>query len=280
VASIVGQTSAATEILVLNYGSFRAEDAILEELADRYPVPVFAQPNSGLGSARNFGISQSRGDCVFPLDADDLAAATFLERCVEVLESDPEVAFVTSWSRFADEQGEPIEGPEAGYQPLGGGRALRAFNLAGPAEAVFRRELFERGLGYSIELTSYEDWMHFRLLVGGRPRRSCDPGAPALLPDPNRLDGADGSPAPPRPAARRDRRPPGRGTDAMDAEQLSREPQRLERANEELQRTRSLEAEVERLKASGAVSTAEAEHQRWIDELTSRSPSASAVSTS
>jgi glycogen(starch) synthase len=164
VQSVVDQSYPRIEVVLVNDGSLRDEDAVLDDLANRYPVKILTQENSGLGSARNFGISQSNGVYVFPLDADDLAAPTFVERCVEILEEEPFVAYVTSWSQFIDDTGTPIKDVRAGYQPLGICRALRSLNVAGSAEAIFRKRLFELGLDYSVDLTSYEDWEHFRRL--------------------------------------------------------------------------------------------------------------------
>jgi hypothetical protein len=164
VQSVADQTYARIEVLLVNDGSLRDEDAVLYDLAKLFPIKILTQENSGLGAARNFGVSQSAGVYVFPLDADDLAAPTFVERCVDVLEEDPAVAYVTSWSQFIDDTGSPIEDIGAGYQPLGICRSLRSLNVAGSAEAVFRKRLFELGLGYSVDLTSYEDWEHFRRL--------------------------------------------------------------------------------------------------------------------
>jgi glycogen synthase len=165
IASAVDQTYPELEIIVVNDGSFRQEDGVLAELAERYPIKVLAQQNSGLGAARNFGISQSRGRYVFPLDADDVAAPTFVERCVEVLDADDDLVYATSWSRFIDEKGRPLAGRAADYAPIGNsGRGLQTLNVAGSAEAVFRKRIFDLGHWYSTDLTSYEDWMHFREL--------------------------------------------------------------------------------------------------------------------
>ena len=88
---------------------------------------VVTQMNQGLGAARNFGVLQSRGRYVFPLDCDNIAEPEFVARCVEILERRPEVAYVTSWSRYIDEDGTPRPGPDLGYQPLGNqARADRA----------------------------------------------------------------------------------------------------------------------------------------------------------
>jgi glycosyltransferase involved in cell wall biosynthesis len=163
--SIFEQTYAPLETLVINDGSLRKQDWKLGELASRYPITVLTQQNSGLGAARNFGISQSRGRYVFPLDADNVATPTFVERCVDVLEHDPEIAYVNSWVRFVDDNGEPHAPPVEGYQPLGNDAdALKRLNVAGDAAAVIRRRVFDLGYWYSADATSYEDWLFYRRL--------------------------------------------------------------------------------------------------------------------
>jgi glycosyltransferase involved in cell wall biosynthesis len=157
-ASVAAQTYPAIETIVVNDGSLRPEDAILQELAGRYPITVVTQPNSGLGQARNLGIGVSRGRYVLPFDPDDLMLPGFVERCVDVLEARPDLGYVTAWSAYVDEAGVPMG--EEGYRPFGNTvTQLRDENLAGSAMALMRRELFEGGLRYSPDMTSYEDWL-------------------------------------------------------------------------------------------------------------------------
>jgi glycogen synthase len=164
VRSAYEQTYPNLEVLVVNDGSLRGQDAILFELAERYGFRLVTQPNAGLGSARNAGIRISRGYYVFPLDADNVAEPEFVERCVEVLDGDESLAYVTSWTRYIDDDGRPQHGAAAGYQPLGNWFANREENMAGDAAAVIRRWVFDRGLWYSQDLTSYEDWQLYREL--------------------------------------------------------------------------------------------------------------------
>jgi CTP:molybdopterin cytidylyltransferase MocA len=165
VESLLAQTYRPLEVVVVNDGSFEEDDWALAELAARLPVVVVSQMNQGLGAARNFGIAQSRGRYVFPLDADNVAEPEFVARCVEVLEARPEVAYVTSWSRFVEADGTPRAGPVVGYQPLGNQAALLGEeNVGGDAAAVIRRRIFDLGFAYSEELTSYEDWHFYREL--------------------------------------------------------------------------------------------------------------------
>ncbi|HEV3056101.1 MAG TPA: glycosyltransferase, partial [Solirubrobacteraceae bacterium] len=165
IESLLAQTYGRIEIVVVNDGSFEDEDWILAELTGRHPVRVVTQMNQGLGAARNFGIQQSTGRYVFPLDADNCAEPGFVARAVEVLERRPEVAYVTSWSRYVDDDGAPRDGRDIGYEPLGNHAALNAEeNVAGDAAAVLRRRLFDAGFRYSEELASFEDWHLYREL--------------------------------------------------------------------------------------------------------------------
>ena len=135
------------------------------ELAERYGLELVTQPNSGLGAARNAGAAQSRGEYVFFLDADNVATPTFVERCVGVLEADSSLAYATSWARYIDATGSQWGAPGRGLRPLGNwSRLVEERNVAGDAAAVFRRDLFDRGLRFSRELTSFEDWAFYRRL--------------------------------------------------------------------------------------------------------------------
>lgn len=163
-ASVAAQTYARIETIVINDGSLRDQDAVLEKLASRYKFSLATQINSGLGQARNLGIELSRGQYVLPLDPDDELMPSFVERAVAVLDARPELAYVTAWSEFMSEDGQPLA-PD-GYRPLGNQVGwLEHENLAGSAMAVFRRRLFDRGLRYSPDLTGYEDWLLYRELT-------------------------------------------------------------------------------------------------------------------
>ena len=168
IESLLAQSYRPLEIVLVNDGSFEPEDWVVAELSARAPVMVVSEVNSGLGAARNLGISQCAGRYVFPLDADNFAHPEFVARCVEVLEHRREVAYVTSWSRYVDEEGSPRPGT-LGYQPIGNGAAalLAREDVAGDAAAVIRRRIFDLGFRYSDELTACEDWHFYRELGDG-----------------------------------------------------------------------------------------------------------------
>ena len=102
---------------------------------------------------------------MLPLDADNVLRPAFVRRCLEVLEEEPAVAFVSTWAQFVDEQGHPLEGDASGYQPIGNrSPAVLRENIAGDATALIRKRVFDLGHWYSPDLTSYEDWQFYREL--------------------------------------------------------------------------------------------------------------------
>ena len=154
------QTHPDTEIVIVNDGSLRAEDELVYALAEEFGARVVTQVNSGLGAARNFGIAQSRGRYVVPLDADDVIAPEFVARCVRALEGNESLAYVTSWVEYMDPSGRPASDESGGYYPFGNWSDLiERNNVGGTCVALIRRSLFERGFAYSTDLTSYEDWL-------------------------------------------------------------------------------------------------------------------------
>jgi glycosyltransferase involved in cell wall biosynthesis len=165
-ASVRAQTHPDVEIVVVNDGSLREQDEFLYDMADRGELKLVTQANAGLSAARNMGIGQARGRYVLPLDADDVIEPSFVERCLEALERDPDLAYVTTWVAYMEPDGTPIEDEGAGYMPLGNwSRLIERNNVGGTCAALFRRRLFELGFRYSPDMTSYEDWLLYLQLA-------------------------------------------------------------------------------------------------------------------
>lgn len=71
--SVLGQTSPATEIIVVDDGSTDGSVGILEDYArDNASIQLIRQENSGQGVAMNSGYARSSGDIVFFMDSDDV----------------------------------------------------------------------------------------------------------------------------------------------------------------------------------------------------------------
>jgi glycosyltransferase involved in cell wall biosynthesis/SAM-dependent methyltransferase len=97
VQSVLEQTYEDFEILIIDDGSTDPATQHLFASYERPKTRIIRTQNQGLAKARNLGIGEAKGHYVSCLDADDLFEATFLERTVEVLESNPSFAFASCW---------------------------------------------------------------------------------------------------------------------------------------------------------------------------------------
>ena len=85
--SILGQTRAPDEVVVVDDGSTDGTAAILEAYGDR--IRVVRQPNAGYPTAMNRAIRESHGSYVAPCGADDIWEPRKLEWQAEALVADP-----------------------------------------------------------------------------------------------------------------------------------------------------------------------------------------------
>ncbi|HEX6755477.1 MAG TPA: glycosyltransferase [Mycobacteriales bacterium] len=138
------------EILVVDDGSTdpSSRQAFSSLEADR----KVAQPNRGLAAARNAGIAAASGPLVLPLDADDLIDPRYIELAVAALARDPEVAYVSCYTRdFGLFDG--------GYVPVGPVPDVMLYlQTFGSCANVYRREALEQVGGYDEQLIAYENW--------------------------------------------------------------------------------------------------------------------------
>lgn len=154
VASVCAQTYADLEIVIVDDGSPDDTAAVAERLATAYPdraIRLLRQVNQGLPTSRNNGIAASSSEFVLVLDADDLISPMYIDDCVGVLDSRPDVSIVYGRQRWF---GDINEFPEAfGYDLA----LLTRHNLF-PCTALYRRRAWSDVGGYNQRLSSYEDW--------------------------------------------------------------------------------------------------------------------------
>jgi glycosyltransferase involved in cell wall biosynthesis len=167
VDSLLAQTYRNLEVVVVNDGSFCAEDLVLFELAELDRVRVLHKPNGGESTSRNLGILDSDGDYLAFLDGDNILEPGFVTRAVAMIEADPEIAYVTSWLRFfGDDEETRARAGAAGYAPLGNAvRSDDAINSDGDSIALIPRRLFaQEGYGYEEDAILLADWELYRRL--------------------------------------------------------------------------------------------------------------------
>ncbi|MCI8622733.1 MAG: glycosyltransferase family 2 protein [Provencibacterium sp.] len=90
IESIQAQTYPHLQILLVDDGSPDRCGAICDRYAQEDPrIEVVHQANGGVGAARNAGLARAKGDYIYFVDGDDLAAADMVRRSAEELESGP-----------------------------------------------------------------------------------------------------------------------------------------------------------------------------------------------
>ncbi len=162
--SLLAQTHRNLEVVIVNDGSFDPEDAILDQLGCDPRVRVVHQLNTGDASARSLGVGFAKGEYLIMFDSDNVLEPEFVARALEMLQADPELAYVTCWLLFVGPDGEELDG--RGYAPLGN-RVLRSEgeNWDGDTIALFPRRILT-GLEptFARDAAMHADWLLYRRL--------------------------------------------------------------------------------------------------------------------
>ena len=107
--SVIAQTFAPSEIIVVDDGSTDDTIAVLERIKDPR-LKVLQLQRGGVGAAQNAGMKVATGKYVAFLDADDRWLPTKLERQVEIMEAEPDmVAIFCNFVRFRDDHVYPMD---------------------------------------------------------------------------------------------------------------------------------------------------------------------------
>lgn len=108
--SLVNQTLAEIEILIINDGSPDQSQVIIDEFAQKYPLKVksFTKENGGLSDARNFGLDRAIGEFIGFVDSDDEVSKTMFEEMYS-LAIKHQAEMVICNLQKVDEQGNVIQ---------------------------------------------------------------------------------------------------------------------------------------------------------------------------
>ncbi len=99
--SVLAQTEAAFEVIVVDDGSTDgSEAAVRERYGAEARLRILRQPNSGTAAARNRGLAAARAPWTAFLDSDDLWEPRFLESQLACADARPDVDLFICDSRF------------------------------------------------------------------------------------------------------------------------------------------------------------------------------------
>lgn len=161
IESVLAQSFACFEFLIVDDGSSDGSGALLDEFAARDPrIRVLHQENRGLVASLNRLLDEARAPLVARMDGDDIALPGRFERQLAFLHAHPDHGVVGTWASCIDEQGAPWrEGcrdqptsHEALVQQLESGP-----HLCHPS-VMMRRELVLAAGGYRAAYAHCEDY--------------------------------------------------------------------------------------------------------------------------
>jgi|GEM_PF-2925595 len=150
--SLLAQTLAPLEVLVVNDGS--TDDATVRRLEQvcQGPVRLIHQENRGLSGARNSGIRQAIGDWIVPLDCDDALEPDALEAYAEAISGAPDVSV---W--YPDIHHFGLQSARWNCPDFNQWRQLWMNQLV--CSSAINRRVFDAGVTYNERMRSgYEDW--------------------------------------------------------------------------------------------------------------------------
>ena len=175
VASVLAQTYADLELIIVDDGSVDDTCKVLAPfLADRR-VHYFYQENQGQSFARNLALNQAAGDYIAFLDSDDVWAPEKLEKQLAVFRSNPHVDIVHGDEATIDEQGSVISLKNMRRYSGRITRYLLADNSVSITTAMVRRRCFDEMGGFDTSVgvaDDYELWLRF----SARYRYHYEPG--------------------------------------------------------------------------------------------------------
>ncbi|UFS72706.1 glycosyltransferase family 2 protein [Geomonas sp. RF6] len=165
--SILRQTYADFELLVINDGSSDGSVAIVESFDDPRIRLVHNEKNSGLIFTLNKGLELARGDFVARMDADDVSLPERLAKQVAFLERNPSVGICGTWFRKFGGQEKTLRWST---DPDSIRCGLLFDSMMGHPTVLLRRQLFlDHALYYDAAFKNAEDFDLWE-----RASRHCD----------------------------------------------------------------------------------------------------------
>ncbi|HXH41302.1 MAG TPA: glycosyltransferase [Thermoanaerobaculia bacterium] len=175
--SILGQTEHDFECIVVDDGSTDATPEILSEYATRDPrIRVIHQQNAGLTRALITGCAAAHGLYIARQDCGDTSDPLRFALQKQLMDRNPALVFVSSWTAFTGPEGEPLyvtRGSGAAASPIAILDPEREWGVVdGPTShpsVMMLRDSYERAGGYRAAFAVGQDWdLWYRLAALGK----------------------------------------------------------------------------------------------------------------
>lgn len=172
IESIISQTRSPDEIVVVKDGPLTNElSCIIKQWQQKRPglFKVVSLPeNCGLGVALQEGLKACSYDIVARMDADDISCPERLEKQLKFLQESPDVALVSSWMAYFEDNPDQIVFIRRMPQKHGDISKIARFrNPVCHAPAMFRCSEVEAVGGYTRRRRNQDYHLFARMLLNG-----------------------------------------------------------------------------------------------------------------
>ena len=170
--SVIEQSLAPGEIIVVDDGSTDGSRAIVERIIAEYPeagIRLITQQNSGVSAARNRGIAEAKGDYIALLDADDAWLTGYIAEVCRLMEYYPEAdAYSTAFDIVSGTKRVAASTPTTeGYIDITEEALQHRYPII-PSTATLRREAVLRAGGFPEGMRIGEDqWLWVKMVQQG-----------------------------------------------------------------------------------------------------------------
>jgi glycosyltransferase involved in cell wall biosynthesis len=175
VQSILEQSFQDMEIVFVDDGSSdNTVEIITAAIAGnpRQRLQLLSQPNKGVASARNLGVSAARGEYILPLDSDDLIEPAMLAECADLLDQSSTLSVVYTDRR---DFGDIEQLCAAGKYELSSQKYLNQLAYC----CMYRKSVWAEIGGYRENVSGFDDW-DFWIALASRKKRGMHVAKPLL----------------------------------------------------------------------------------------------------
>jgi alpha-1,3-rhamnosyltransferase len=110
ILSVLNQTYKNFELLVIDDGSRDSTKAVIERLKQKHEFYFSSQPNQGIAKTLARFLTLAKGKYISYVASDDTFCPTKLERCVTLMEEQPDLAFCHGRCQNINAASEPFPG--------------------------------------------------------------------------------------------------------------------------------------------------------------------------
>ena len=157
--SLVNQTLEDIEIIIVNDGSKDNSETIAKEYASKYKDKIIylEKENGGLSDARNYAIPYATGEYIAFLDSDDSWEKFKLEKQVEIMDNNQEIAILGSGHYVCGNSNTLVKGDmKGGVKEITFNSKLVKNQFCTPS-VIIRKDVIEKGNYYFNEDQKYAE---------------------------------------------------------------------------------------------------------------------------